>query len=197
MASKPDLSKILRAALELQEFCQSRKWRFCFIGGLAYQPWGDPRATLDADITLLTGFGNEESYVDTLLARFPPRRNDAREFALRNRVLLLWSSDGIGIDIGLGALPFEERSIERSSHRKIAPGCSLRVCSAEDLIVHKAFASREQDWIDVDKILMRQGKKLDTGQIFEELRPLVALKEDDTILPRLEQRMRKRGVLDE
>lgn len=96
------------------------------------------------------------------------------------------------MDIGLGGLPFEERSIDRSVQLEIATGCFLRVCSAEDLIVHKAFAARDQDWADVDTILMRQGSKLDTALIFRELEPLVELKAEPAILEKLRTLMRKR-----
>lgn len=144
MAHQPDLSNILKAALEIQAFCESRGWKFCFIGGLAFQPWGNPRATQDADLTLFTGFSGEGGYIDELAKAFRLRLPDGREFALRNRVLLLWSAEGVGIDIGLGALPFEERSIERSKWCLMAPGHSLRVCSAEDLIVHKVLPRLEK-----------------------------------------------------
>ena len=45
---------------------------------------------------------------------FEPRIEACREFALQNRVLLLKSAEGIGIDIALGALPFEEEAARRS-----------------------------------------------------------------------------------
>jgi hypothetical protein len=48
------------------------------------------------------------------------------------------------MDIALGAMPFEERTIERSSLAELVPSAILRTCSAEDLIVHKAFAGRPQ-----------------------------------------------------
>ncbi|HEY5793110.1 MAG TPA: nucleotidyl transferase AbiEii/AbiGii toxin family protein [Chthoniobacterales bacterium] len=195
MDATPDLSLVLKAALAVQDFCETNSWPYCFIGGLAYQIWGYPRSTMDADLTLLTEFVRDEDYVDKLLARFESRRPDGREFALKYRVVLLWSDERVAIDIGLGALPFEANSIRRSVKRAIAPNVLLRVCSPEDLIVHKAFATREQDWADVDNVLLRQGRGLDCAQIFEELRPLVALKEDDSILPRLEGMMRKRGIL--
>jgi hypothetical protein len=34
---------LFQVALELQAFLWSREWRFCFIGGLALQRWGEPR----------------------------------------------------------------------------------------------------------------------------------------------------------
>jgi len=195
MAKSNALGIVCRAASELQEFCESKEWQFCFIGGLAVIAWALPRTTVDADITLLTGFGGEERYVRELLEAFAGRRSDTTAFALRYRVVLLKSSQGIGLDIGLGALPFEERSVRRSKVVEVVSKVRLRVCCADDLIVHKAFASRDQDWADVDSILMTQGKNLDPKLILEELRPLAGLKEDEKIVPRLEELMRKRGVL--
>ena len=60
MPKSTDLSKVLKAALEIQAFCESRDWKYCFIGGLALQPWGNPRTTQDAELNLLTGFTGEE-----------------------------------------------------------------------------------------------------------------------------------------
>ncbi len=186
---------LYRVAVDLQRFCEQHNWSFCFIGAIALQRWGEPRYTDDADITLFTDFGGEELFVDALLSRFEPRTPNAREFALRARVLLLRHPTGVAIDVGLGALPFEARSIERSSLWHAAQGCDLRTCCAEDLVVHKAFASRDQDWADVDRIVQRQGSKLNVRLIFEELEPLVAFKEEPEILHRLRTLMRKRGVI--
>ena len=54
------MNGLYEAALEVQSFMQRRGWRFCIIGGLALQRWGDPRVTRDVDVTVLTGFGDEE-----------------------------------------------------------------------------------------------------------------------------------------
>lgn len=86
---------------------QARSWRFCFIGGLAVQRWGEPRLTLDIDCTVITGFGEEARYVGELLAAFEGRIAEAREFALTNRVLLLHGPSNVPADIALGAMPFE------------------------------------------------------------------------------------------
>lgn len=173
--------------MELQRFCESRSYAFCFIGGVALQRWGDPRATQDADLTLLTGFGREEHFISELVAQFRPRSPKATEFALKNRVLLLYASNDVPLDIALGAISFEERTIERASPWQIKAGMTLNTCCAEDLVVHKAFADRGQDWVDIERILMRQVKQLNVDLIFEELRPLLELKE----APEIEGRLRK------
>jgi hypothetical protein len=183
------LPAVLAAAVEVQRFCEQRRWPFCFIGGVAVQRWGEPRLTQDVDLTLLTGFGNEESFTDALLRSFRPRRSDAREFALSRRVLLVRTASGVDVDIALGAFPFEERSIQRSSPWAWAADQFLITCSAEDLIVHKAFAGRDLDWGDLERVLIRQYRKLHLDLIRSELKPLLELKGEPEALDRLEQKI--------
>jgi hypothetical protein len=181
------MNELCRVALDVQRECERRGWRFCFIGGLAVQHWGEPRFTRDVDLTLLTGFGSEETYIDPLLKVFEPRIEDCRAFALQNRVLLLKSREGIGIDVALGALPFEEEAARRSQLIEVEPDAVLRLCSAEDLIVMKAFADRLQDQLDVQRILMRQGvENLDWTYILLHLSPLCQLKGAPEIVRKLE-----------
>ena len=180
------MNEVFLAAAELQAVCRLRGWRFCFIGGIAVQRWSNPRQTEDADLTLLTGFGDEEGYIDALLDSFRARFAGERQAALQRRVLLLQSSEGVPLDIALGALPFEEHSVSRATDWQIDDGLSLVTCSVEDLIVHKAFAARDLDWADVGSLVMRQGRKLNIEQIWEELRPLVQLKEEPEILTKLQ-----------
>lgn len=180
------MNGIFGAASEVQRVCDERSWRFCFIGGLAVQRWGEPRQTRDVDLTLLTGFGGEAAYVDTLLSLFEPRGEDPRAFALTNRVLLLLASNGVAVDVALGALPFEERAIERSSPWAVSADLDLTTCGAEDLLVYKAFAGRPRDWADAEMIVVRQGSGLDRDLVREELAPLLALKGADEDLARLE-----------
>ena len=179
------MNAVFLAALEVEEFCRSRGWKFCFIGGVALQRWGEPRQTIDVDLTLLTGFGGEEAYADALLSRFKPRRPDARAFALSRRVLLLQNEQDTGIDIAFGGLPFEAGTVERASPFQIAPDRSILTCSAEDLIVHKCFASRPQDWVDVENILVKRGARLNLPHVFTELTPLTELKGEPGIVVQL------------
>lgn len=181
------MNELTALALELQSFCESRDWKFCIIGGLAVQHWGEPRFTRDVDMTLVTGFGDEERFITEWLENYDSRVQDATEFALANRVLLLRSSTGIGIDIALGALPFEEVAVDRAVKVEMEPGAKLRLCTSEDLIVMKAFADRPQDRLDLRGILVRQGTEaLDWPYIWECLTPLAGAKESPYILTQLQ-----------
>ena len=181
------MNTLFQAGARVQQLFERFDWKFCFIGGVANFRWGTPRLTNDLDLTLLTGFGAEVAYVDALLDKFESRISGAAEFALRNRVLLLRTPDGFGIDIALGAMPFESSAIERSSNAELVSGATLRTCSAEDLIVHKAFAARPQDWVDIEGVILKQCGRLQWAQIWSDLTVLAELKEAPELLTELDR----------
>jgi hypothetical protein len=187
------MNPLYPAAIELQDFCQERGWSFCLIGGLAVSRWGRPRATQDVDLSLLTGFGREEEFIDALLSRYRGRRPDSRNFALSARVVLLEASNGVFIDIGLAGLPFEEQMIRRAKAIKYAPNVSIVTALAEDLIITKAFAARDIDWFDVEGMLVKQRGKLDWDYILSQLPPLCELKEAPELVDEL---LRRRAKID-
>lgn len=172
------MNPLFDAAAEIQAFFLERGWQNAVIGGLAVQRWGEPRQTRDVDVALLTGIGREHEYTDTILARFEARRPDARAFALAYRVLLIQSTAGVPLDVSLAALPYEERVMSRASLFAFTPDCVITTCSAEDLVVLKAFADRPQDWIDIEGTIVRQQGALNRALIRRELRELLELKED-------------------
>jgi hypothetical protein len=187
------LNPIFAAAVEAQDLCRAKGWSYYFIGALAVQRWGEPRLTQDVDLTVVAGFGGEEVYVDAWLSRFSGRRVDAREFALRHRVVLVRSEAGVPIDVALGAVPFEERAAARASDFAIHAGVALRTCSAEDLVVLKAFAGRDKDWLDIDGIALRQAGRLDHALIWTELTPRLALTGTPEAAGRLRTLLEGRG----
>jgi hypothetical protein len=179
-------TSLLHAALELQNFFEEHHWKYAFIGGLANLRWGQPRTTEDIDSTLLTSFVGEENVIDTILAKFPARISDAKKFAKAHRVLLLTTSNGVGADVSLGGIPFEEQLVNRATLFEYSNGFTLRTCSAEDLVILKAFAARDKDWLDIRQILAKQTGCLDLEYIRRHLQPLVELKEEPEIMMRLE-----------
>jgi hypothetical protein len=141
--------------------------------------------TNGVDLTLLTGSGNEAVYVDVLLQHYRARIANGRDFAPEYRTLLLQSQDGIPIDVALGGIDFEERLVSRATRHEFLRGVSLLTCSAEDLIILKAFADRPRDWGDVETIIVRQQTQLDWRYILEQLEPLCQAKERPEIVDRL------------
>jgi hypothetical protein len=143
------VNPLFKAAKEIFGFLEEQAWPACLIGGLAANCRGRPRATQDVDVSLYTGLGEEDRYIDGLLKRFRPRGTDARTFALLHRVLLIESTDEVGIDVALAAFPFEEAMIDRATPFRLGRGVVIPTASAEDVIVSKAFANRPIDWMDM------------------------------------------------
>jgi hypothetical protein len=103
------------------------------------------------------------------------------------RVVLVQATSGVGLDIALGGMPFEESAVDRATPYEFMPGTFLLTASAEDIVVMKSFAARPKDWVDVEGILIRQGERLDWGYVQKQLQPLAELKEEPEILVRLAQ----------
>ena len=185
------MNSLFKAGIELQNFMNAKGWAFCFFGALAVIRWGEVRMTQDIDLCVLSGFGKEKEYIDTLLAKFKSRVPRPVDFAMKYRVLLMSASNGVSADISLSGLPFEEKMIQQATPFSYSSECSLITCSAEDLVVLKAFADRKKDWIDIEGIVMRQGPSLDTNYIVKELTPLCQLKEKPEIVRKLEDVVQK------
>ena len=138
----------------LQRLLQKYENRGVIIGGIAVGFLGKPRFTADVDALFLLSiddiprfleFAHEESIV--------PRIQNAKEFARKNRILLLKHSlTDTAIDISLGILPFEEEMVERGSMKSVA-NLYVRLPTPEDLIIMKAIAHRPKDLEDIRTIV--------------------------------------------
>jgi len=161
-----------------------RQWKYCIIDGLAVQRWGEPRTTLDADITLLTGWGEEERYVSVILDQFKSRIADGKEFGLSRRVLVIRATNGKHVDITLGPLRFEAEMVRRSISGEFVPRWTLPCGTAEDLFIMKVFAGRSRDWLDAESIVVRQ-RVLDADYILRHLADLCEFRRDSESVERM------------
>jgi len=153
------------------------------IGGMAVIAHGIPRLTRDIDATVW----GEGLDVDRVLERLAahqilPRISDAASFARQHQVFLLrHGPSGTPIDLTLAWLPFEEEALARATQEPFAD-LSIRVVRAEDLIVFKAVAWREQDRADVERLLLRYGKSINLDRVRDLVRQFAeALEEPDRI----------------
>jgi hypothetical protein len=63
------VNALFAAAVDILAFFAERGWNGCVIGGVAVQRWGEPRQTRDVDLTVVSGLGTEEAFVDPILER--------------------------------------------------------------------------------------------------------------------------------
>lgn len=154
------------AAWEVARFLEQHKVQYVLIGGLAVQIWGEERLTTDADMTIHSSLTEGSAPLVRLITdRFPSRHSDPLEFARRNRPILITVSNGINVDISLALPGYEDEVLAHAVEYELEPGKCIRLCSAEDLIIHKAVAGRPQDVIDIQGVVYRQGEKLDLKYI--------------------------------
>jgi len=176
-----------KAACELHEFFSSNNIKYCIIGGIALQRWGEPRFTLDVDATILIAFGEEEKLLEKIFSTFKPRIADAFDFTLKNRVCLISSSQGCPIDISFGIPGYEDEVMHRAVDCAIGENAVIKICTAEDLIIHKAVAGRPKDLDDIESVIIRMAKRLDDGYIVFWLRQFAELLETPEIIDRFQK----------
>ena len=95
--------------------------------------------------------------------------------------------------MGLAFLPYEFEAIERAVMTTYE-GVTFPVCTAEDLIIHKAISEREKDWLDIDGVLDKGGKGLDQGYIMLWLEQFAEALERPQILQRYRSLMRAKKL---
>lgn len=77
--------------------------------------------------------------------------------------------------------------MQRAQSFKPAPRKIIRVCSAEDLIIHKAVAGRPQDLSDLQSVIYRNAEKLDLTYIRSWLKEFSLILEADEVLQHFEK----------
>lgn len=167
------MNDLIEEAARLQSFVEDNGWDFHFIGGIVVQVWGRPRLTTDIDITVFTNLQNETTYTQQLLTRYRGKFPDSEAFALTERILPIETSNKIGIDVILGGLADISPQLARSTYEPFTDEISLKVCSAEDLIVLKTVAWRPQDQFDIEGVVIKQND-LDWAYIEQQLTQLNA-----------------------
>lgn len=136
---------------------------YMVIGGIANLVWGVPRATLDADLTIWVEPKAEAKTVRRLAKAFRAIPKKPLAFMEETRVLPL-DVLGTRADVIFGQLPYERRAIERAIAVPLA-GKSIRVCTPEDLVLHKILAERPKDEEDLRGLARRCGRKLDRAYL--------------------------------
>lgn len=181
------MNRQFETAWRLHRFFTDRRIPYAIIGGLAVQRWGQPRLTRDVDVTILLPAGGEEPALRDLATAFPPRIDDAVAFALEHRVLPIDVPGGSEADVSLGLPGYEEEVIARAIGYDLGEGRVVRLCSAEDLVVHKALAGRPQDVLDIEGVVARHGDALDVAYVRRWLRELASAVDDAEIVARFER----------
>ena len=159
---------------------------YMIIGGLANSVWGEVRVTQDADFKVSVGDRSLSDFRELVVAHFPERYTNIPPHLQTAHVIHVWAKPGAAVDLLVSIFDYERQAVERAIETTIG-GVPVRVCTAEDLIIHKVVANREQDWIDVERVLIRQKSKLDQPYIVNWSRQFAEALETPEMLTRYQQ----------
>jgi predicted nucleotidyltransferase len=163
-------------------FLNEYKIPFVVIGGIANAERGRMRTTEDADLKVLIQGRTISEFRKLAESRFKPyRRPWLGKKTESGLIVSVEVEPGMVVDMLAAVLPYEELAIQRAEIIVI-DGVPLPICTAEDLIIHKATSNRSQDWIDIEGVLMRQRGKLDVAYIRDWLSQFAEALENPEIL---------------
>lgn len=181
------MNKLEDALKDVQEFLKKQGVPYMIIGGIGNLVWGEPRLTVDIDITIHISPVKERDFIADTGARFKVLVDNPDDFVKKTKVLPVEITEGIKGDIIFAGLDYEKMAIERAVEVEISKNNRVRVCTAEDLIIHKAISEREKDWQDIEGILLRRSGLLDKKYIINWLSQFASALDKPGIQKRFEK----------
>jgi hypothetical protein len=170
----------------ITSFLERNEVPYMVIGGIANLIWGEPRATLDVDVTVLVPPDRTEGFIQSVRRDYTVLVDDPSTFVRDTRVLPVAARSNVRIDLIFGLLPFEEEAVRRAVPVEAA-GRTLRVCTAEDLILMKAISDRPRDLEDARSIVKRRLSVLDLAYLEPRIAEMAVLMERHEIVTRWRQ----------
>lgn len=169
---------------------------YMVIGGFANLVWGEPRSTIDLDITVDVSGDGLAAFVTLAAEIGEVLPDDPIAFAERTKVLPVRTPDGITADFVIATLSFELEAITRARPVEVE-GTPVPICSPEDLIIHKVVSERARDHEDVVGVLRRQGRSLDLASLDRAVGGLADQMEEPEVAERYRQAKRAAGLAGE
>jgi hypothetical protein len=167
------------------DFLNEHNIPYMLVGGLTISVWGEMRLTHDADFKVAIDMPLAD-FRKLVLDHFPVRSTNIPPQKLSPYVIHFWASPEVAADILVSIFDYEKEAINRAVNAEIL-GVPVRVCTAEDFIIHKAVANRWKDWDDIEKIIIRQRGKLNIDYIRNWLSQFAEALETPEILSRFEE----------
>ncbi len=170
----------VRAVESLAEAFDARSIRYALIGGLAFVLRGRPRFTQDVDML-----------VDVPQIVLPALLNDLTErgFAIDPQVVIKeyvrehmtsFPFGRVRIDWLKPVLPLYSRTLTSAAPMEWTEGHTVRVATAEGLILTKMVSFRPQDQIDIETLLTANRDTIDIQLIRDEWAPFAELEGERT-----------------
>ena len=169
-----------RAVEMLAESFAARSIRHALIGGLATSLRGRQRSTQDVDFLLDVPQIDLPGLLDDLIERgFTLDPSVVIPEYVRQHITA-FSFGAVRIDWLKPVLPLYSRTLADATSLEWSQDHSIRVATAEGLILTKIVAFRPQDQIDIDTLLTANRDEIDVALIREEWSPFAATEPERT-----------------
>jgi hypothetical protein len=165
------MTLVEEAALELVALLDELNLQYMLIGGVAVGLWGEPRATLDVDITILVEPEQLAPTVQIFSSRLPLRTSKPLDIARRDRVLPVKAPNGVAVDLLFASWPIEKQALDRAVALKIGK-LPVRVAPLDYLLFLKLISERPKDTADAEALMRRHRGKIDVSWLEAELSAL-------------------------
>jgi predicted nucleotidyltransferase len=155
--------------------------KYMIIGGQAVLIYGEPRMTIDIDITIgldINGLEKLKKIIKELNLKIIPK--NYKKFLEETMVLpTIDEKTKIRIDFIFSFSNYEKEALKRVKKIKVDE-VKVNYASIEDLIIHKIIAGREKDLEDVKSILLKN-KKINENYILKWLSEFESVLQENLI----------------
>jgi len=157
----PDAAAVAR---QLADALEAEGVPYAIGGAIAYGYFGAARGTKDVDVNLFVRPDDARPALAALVAAGV--RLDTETAIERGRE----RGDAIGyfglmrVDLFFNSIELHDEAAKRTRTVSLM-GRPIRVLSPEDTVILKAFFNRGKDWVDIERLVARQGAALDRAEI--------------------------------
>jgi predicted nucleotidyltransferase len=171
------MNNLTATLINIVELLDKNSIPYMVIGGIANLTWGEPRSTFDIDITVDVDEKDIDDTVGLFKENYEILCEAPVQFVKKNRVLpLLDSVRKVKIDLIFGLLSYEKEAIRRARDVE-TEGRTVKVCTPEDIIIHKIHSERDKDQLDVKNIIRINRDTLDRDYLDIRIKELSKLLE--------------------
>jgi hypothetical protein len=158
------MNQLEAALLEVATALDDLRVPYMVIGGFANLRWGKPRLTQDIDFKVELDESRWGDALAMLSRRFRILVDEPIGFLRETRVLPVATRNGVRADLVVAGLPYESEAIRRAIAVRVAAR-DVRLCTAEDLVLHKVLSDRPRDREDVEGIVLTQRERIDRAYL--------------------------------
>jgi hypothetical protein len=133
-------------------------------GAVAYGFWGAPRGTQDLDLNIFLAAEDAGPAVDLLIASGVQLDRSRALATARERGDARGLYGDMPVDIFFLSIPLHESAAQRTVAVHLL-GHSVRILSAEDLVIFKLLFFRGKDIVDIERVLAVRGAELDRDYV--------------------------------